>query len=295
MQSVAEVIAAYILARERHDYTNAMQTLAYLESDAFNNEADWAQILEFCRQHKFDARLEIITRRLIKSGNFSTYSPTFVLVELLLKSGFKAEARALMDEYKTRSHEMPAPPWDFINHLFSVDDFSMCLQEARNIIKEDETAFPFLIMEAKALLKLNELKTARQKLKALASLAEKDSGQLVWFSYVAMELGERDLLKTSLAKLLQMIEAGAAKLTEGAVHVLQRCGCLLEIQSLVRAAQPIHYENPDEFEYVFELAKQQGAQATALRFGEAILRAEPGHRLRPEIEKLSAAKGFLMT
>jgi len=295
VQPVADLIASYFLARETHDWAGAIQALARLESDEYSNEADWEEILAFCREHKFDARLEIITRKLMKGGSFASYKPYFVLAELVLKSGFKDEARGIVEAYKALAGKMPAPPWDFLNLMFSVDDFSGCLQEAQAIIRRDPEAFPFLIMEAKALLALGELKTARVKLKALASLAPRDPGNLVWFAYVSMELGEQELLKTSLIKLVQMISAGSAKLTEGGVHVLQRCGYLEEIETLVRTAQPDIYERVEEIEYVFELAKMRGAYATALRFGQAILRAAPEHRLKREIEKISTSKGFLMS
>jgi hypothetical protein len=289
------LIASYFLARQEHDWAGAMQALARLEADEYSNEADWEEILAFCREYNFDARLEIVTRRLIKSGSFASYKPYFVLAELLLKSGFKDEARGIADEYKTLSGRLPAPSWDFVSLLFSVDDFSGCLQEVRSIIEQDAAAFPFLIMEAKALLALGEQKMARVKLKALASLATRDPGNLVWFSYVAMELGEHELLKTSLARLVQMIAAGSARLTEGAVHVLQRCRYLVEVETLVRSAQPKIYDNLEEIVYVFELARARGAYATALRFGHAILQAAPDHGLKGEIEKVINSKGFMMS
>ncbi len=295
MQPLADLIASYFLTREDHDWAGAMQALARLESDEYSNEADWEEILAFCQAHNFSARLEIITRKLIKGGSFTSYKPYFVLAELVLKSGLKDEARGIVEAYKKLADRMPAPHWDFINLLFSVDDFSGCLQEAQAIIARDKEAFPFLIMEAKALLALGELKTARVKLKALASLATRDPGNLVWFAYVSMELGEQELLKASLIKLVQMIAAGSAKLTEGAVHVLQRCGYLEEIETLVRIAQPDVYERLEEMVYVFELAKLRGAYATAVRFGQAILTTEPEHRLKRDIEKISASRGFMMS
>ena len=129
------------------------------------------------------------------------------------------------------------------------------------------------------------MKAARARLKTLSALADRDPGQLVWLAYVAMEWGERELLRTSVAKLVQLIAAGAAKLTAGAVHVLQQCGYLPEIQNLVRTAQPVHYESLEELAYVFELARERGAYATGLAFGEAILRVAPDHRRLPKRQK----------
>lgn len=277
MQTVTEVLDAYIQALDQHDSPLAMKTLACLEGVQFRNESDWEQILGFCRQHNFVARLEIMTRSLIKSGNFTSYRPYLVLAELLVKSGRKKEARVLADEYKNIGSKIPPSKWELVSLLYSVEDFSGCLHEAREVIKESKDAFPFLIMEAKALWMLNENKIVKQNLKALSLLAYEHPGYLLWYAYVTMELGERDLLRTALVRLMELISKGSAKLTEGALHLLQQAGYLLEIQSLVRAADPRYYESPTELVYVYELAKFHGAYATALRFGAAILVAEPDH------------------
>jgi hypothetical protein len=69
----------------------------------------------------------------------------------------------------------------------------------------------------------------------------------------------------------------------------------VEVETLVRSAQPKIYDNLEEIVYVFELARARGAYATALRFGHAILQAAPDHRLKGEIEKVINSKGFMMS
>jgi len=294
VRSVTEVIAAFSLALSEHDTLNAIAESECLESDQFRNEADWEEILNLCTQQNLDARLEVITRSLIKSGNFCSYRPFVILAALLVKSGRKEQARALVDDYMLIAEKFPANKWELVSLLFSVDDFAGCIAEAREVISEDGEAFPFLVMEAKALWKLNDFKNAKVKLKTLSQIAERNPGNLVWYAAITAELGERGLSNQAVLKLLQLISVGDAKLSEGAVHALHQAGYATELYGLVRTADPEHYQTLLEFEYVFELAKSYGAYATALKFGAAILVAVPDHQLMREIEKLSTSKGFLM-
>lgn len=294
VRTVKEVIAACSLALEEHDTLNTVIESACLESDQFRNEADWEEILGFCRRHDFDGRIEVLTRSLINSGRVSSSRPYIVLATLLAKSGRKTEARAVVDEYRLVTARFPASQWDLVSLLFSVDDFARCLDEARKAIRENGESFAFLLMEVRALWALNDVRNGRIKLKALSQLASGDPGNLVWYASVTTDLGERGLLKAAVLTLMKMIENGSAKLSEGAVHALQRAGYAAELYALVRTANPARYQTLAELEYVFELAKHHGAYAAAKNFGAAILATAPDHQLAPEIEKLSLGKGFMM-
>jgi hypothetical protein len=294
VRSVTEVIAAFSLALREHDTLNAITESACLESDQFRNEADWDEILDFYQQHNLDARLEVMTRSLIKSGNFCSYRPHVTLAALLVKSGRKDQARAVVEEYKLIATKFPANKWELVSLLYSVDDFAGCLAESRDVISESKGSFPFLVMEAKALSMLNDLKTAKSKLKTLSQLASGNPGNLMWYASIAAELGERGLSTQAVLRLMKLISNGHAKLSEGAVHTMQLAGYAPELYGLIRTADPAHYETLPEFEFVFELAKSHGTYATALKFGAAILATAPDHKSRPEIEELSITKGFLM-
>lgn len=295
MRSIAEVTAALGLALEEHDTLSAVTESACLESDQFRNEADWEEILSFCTQLNLDARLEVITRSLIKSGDICSYRPYVVLANLLVKSGRKDEALCVVGEYKQVAARFPANKWELVSLLFSVDDFAGCLDEAREAIRESGESFVFLLMEARALWGLNDFRNARIKLKTLSHLASSNPSNLVWYASVTTELGERGLSKRAVSRLMQFIASGSATLTEGAVHALRHAGHSRELYTLVRAADPKLYKTLPELEYVFGLAKSHGAYGTALNFGAAILAAAPDHQLAPEIQKLSISKGFLMT
>jgi hypothetical protein len=292
--SVTEIIAAYTAAREQHDWANAMQALASLESEDYNNQPDWEQILSFCKQHNFNARIEIITRRLINGGQLSSYKPYFVLTDLLLKSGFKEKARALLDEYAHLTGKMPPHQGEYVRLLYAVEDYTGCLREAQKFLKTTTDPFPFLVAECTSLWRLNQLKVAKQKLKALSLVAFEDPARLVWCAYVALEQGERDLFEACLINMIERISTGSIKLAEGAVFLLRKYGYLEQVRNLVRDAQPQHYETVAELTYVFELAKNQGAYNTTVRFGQAILAAEPDHALKQQIENLMTGRGFLM-
>jgi tetratricopeptide (TPR) repeat protein len=296
MTTVAAAIAAYHEAAAAGDTVRATKALERLEDEAFRNESDWATIRRFCEAHGLDGRLEIITQRLIRAGSFSTGEPFFAMVSLLVKSDRIAEARAVADAYKKFTDATVSDPWEFINLLFKVEYFRESLDLVQTILKTNPDYFPCRIMETRIYWKLGQARTARMKLKSLRSLLNRDEpGNWVWFASIATELQEFKAAREVLIKLVGMIEAGSALITNDVAHALNLAGLNLELRTLVKTAKPQTYKTVDELIYILETATLFGYYETALNFGNAIMALDPGNKLAPRIKQLSEKKDFLMS
>jgi len=289
---IDELIAAYHQAREDDDRLRVSRLLESLEREQYANEADWERIRAFCTQEGFDARLEIITRNVIAKGNAASGAPYFVLAGLLAKSGRVTEARPLIAQY--RRLNAGGGEWDLANLLFMVEDFAQCLDVISAELARRPGQVPFLIMEARCLAGLNEGRAARRKLRDILDHLGSESGNWVWFTVVAKDFNETQLAEEGVRRLIRLLERGEARLTQSVIYALEQAGQRERLQKLIAAADPGRYEGVPACLEVFEAALRYGAQQAALRFGQAILAAEPAHELRRQIEQLAAGPVFLM-
>ncbi len=295
MIPVDQVIAAYEKAIEDDDRVRSSRLLESLEDDAYGNEADWEIIRDFCEKRNFDARLEIITKGLIRKGQPLSGKPFLVLASLLVKSGRLAEARPLLELYKQNRTDSGSDKWEFVSLLLKLEFFEECLDEVRKAIKENPTDVPYLITEASALWKSKEDKAARQKLRELVPFLGNKSGNWLWYSALARELNEPDIARGAVSKLVKMLEAGTAKLSGDAIYALKNTGHEADLRDIIFAANPKNYSGISEYVEMFEAAISCGARKTALKFAEAILSFDENHKLRPKIEQLTVSPGFLMS
>jgi hypothetical protein len=290
-----DVLAAYHTAIAEDDRAGASRLLETLEDEAYRNEAAWNVICAFCDQQGFKGRLELITKKLVRQVPLTSAKPILVLMRLLVHSGRVSEARPYMAQYKRLGRGTPAEDWEFVNLLYEIESFAECLEVVRAFIEKDASQFPYLIMEARALWKLDERNAAKKKHRELVHRLGNDSGKWLWYSAMALEFEQPELANKAILELARMLERGDAKISKDAVFVLENGGHGHRLPGIIRRAEPGDHSALPELADIFEVAVSYGAYQTALKFGEAILAIDGHHLLRPQIEQLAAGPGFLMT
>ncbi len=294
MPTITEIISAYYQAVEAGESLSTMTLLASLEDDCYCNETDWETSYEFLKKHKLDARLEIVTKLLIKRNKSISAKPFRVLATLLIKSDRLAEAMPLLDEYRKRKGDLGSDKWEFVNLLYDLRLYRQCLDEVGTVLIDDPNNVPCLVMQAKALWRLKEYKAVRKKLKDMIAILEDNAGNWIWYISAALEFNEFDIAQQAGAILINKIESDAMRLSQGLVSAAINAGFENEIREIVVAAKPGPSCTLSELLEMFEIAIRFGAAKAALRFGEAIIAVDPGHQIAGKLKAISDGNGFLL-
>jgi tetratricopeptide (TPR) repeat protein len=294
MPSVTETIDAYYQAVANEDQILASKILETLENETYRNEADWQSIHDFYTTQNFDARLEIVTKALIKSGRPISDKPHLTLAAILIKSGRTEEARSFLRGYLKNSQEVGLGKWELLTLLFDAGAYDDSLEVIQGCIRAGLTSFPYHIMEVRALSRLKKRAQARTKLRSLLPLLE-TTGFWAWFSEVALEIHEPNLAQEAVPRLIGMLEQGSTKVSQSVIRILVRTGHEAKVRDILESADPHAYSELSELVYVFETAVTRGVYKAARNFGEAILCRDKDHILSPKIKQLLNAPFFLMS
>jgi hypothetical protein len=277
------------------DHFAASQILLTLESEAYRNENDWKLIWEFCRMRRFDARLELITKALIRAGGPLSAEPYLVLVSLLFKSGRREEARPYVEAYKKIVKDQSFGKWDIVNLFFKAELYEDCIAPLQDCLHEHPKAFYYLGREVDLLWKLNDHAKARKKLHGLVPLVGDNPAYFAWVAGKALEFRESALAQKTIKQLITMLEQGRGKISKDVIYILKTSGNEDKVRPVLVATELSNYEELSEMEEIFEAAVIYGVYKTAKTFGMAILEMDKNHHLRPQIERLRLAPDFLMS
>ncbi len=293
MLSITGVVLSYYKALADNDGAAARRMLESLEDEAYQNEADWKVIAEFLKKLNLDARLEVITRRLIARKPIENSKVYFVLASLLRKSGHAEEIYPLIKGRKLLLTHTRSDHWEFLQLLFSTQNFSEYLEESEQFKNKYGADFPLGIMEAKTYWMMGERRIARTKLRGLNPLVGQKLGNWIWYSNVAADFGERKLAEDALVNAIRLIDCGVASISREVVEALNRRDYKAEARRLIGIAKPQNGGTISEYLYIYKTALDYGYIKVAQEFGKAILHADATHELRSEIEGLAVNSGFL--
>jgi hypothetical protein len=260
----------------------------------YANEADWQEAATFLKSRKLDGRLDIITKRLIKLGHPTSAKPHLTLVELLVEAGRVNEVDLYLPVCKLLCRNEPSDTFACANILFKIGRFDECLSELSNHANYASLQFHSVVLEARALWKLGKRKFARTKMEKLIKTLGGDTWQWSRCVELALEFNDRLISNQCADTLVRLVGEKSPKLTQSIVLVLERSGYGVALDQLIDRADPGSYSNIAEYLFIFKQAMARGAAETAIRFGNAIMAADPDHELKREIEQLPKRMGFLI-
>ncbi len=294
MPTVAVTIADYKAAIAREDHVAAAKILVALESPDFFNFPDWEAIRKFLSEEKLHGRLEIITKRFIKTGRVDNARPYYTVIPLIAKSGQFEEATNLLKQCRTKFGDVPEYRWAYVNLLLETKQFAEALREARLRRAETPALIGFGILEVRALLGLNERAAARGALKKLTQGLPDKADDWQWCLYLALQMKEPAIADLAHDKIIKLVESGDATITPGIILGLNLGGYKASVVRVLRSADPARYQTLEELAEMFETALHYGQATVAGKFGQVILARDPQHKLRPQITDVLSGKTFLM-
>jgi len=294
LSTVAVTIAAYKAAIAQEDHVQAAKILVALESPAFQNLQDWEVIRKFLSEENLQGRLEIITRRFIKTGKVDNARPYYSLIPLLVKSHQLEEAANLLRLCRAKFGDVPEYRWSYVNLLLETKQFAEALREARLRRAETPGLVGYGILEIRALLCLDERAAARGALKKLTQTLPDKADDWQWCLYLSMQMKERALTELAHDKIIKLIESGAATVTPAIITALNIGGFKASVVRVVQSADPARYQKLEDLAEMFETALHYGQGKVAAKFGQAILARDPQHTLRQKITDVLNGKTFLM-
>jgi hypothetical protein len=143
LPSVSDTIADYNTAIEADDRVVASRMLEALEDAAYANEADWHVTSNFLQRNGLNARLEIVTKILIRTIRPQSARPYLLLANLTAGAGRLDEARSFMTQYREFFGDIPAERWDVLNAYFVVEDYPRCLEVTEIGLAETPNNLPW--------------------------------------------------------------------------------------------------------------------------------------------------------
>jgi tetratricopeptide (TPR) repeat protein len=294
MLRIPEIVDAYEIAMASDERLQASRFLELLECDRFLNEDDWQLTYKFCSGKGLDGRLEIITRKFVKSGLATSLKPYLVLSSLLIKSGRLPEARSIVNAYIEISGNLMSDR-RIIDLLFEVQEYNRALAVVENCLRKEPDNVVSLILEVRAFWKLNLHRKARRKLRHLVKLHGGSNEHIVWLLGVALECKELISIRLLSARLVYELNKRTVKVSRNVVSFLNASGLEHIVRDVIANASLSSYTEIVELEDVFELALRYGVYNTAREFGAAILGRDKKHILRDKIDKVLAGPQFLMS
>jgi len=294
MIPVEQIIAQYHQAIAAEESALANKILETLEADDYLNEVDWNKIHLFLKSQNLTGRIELISNRFIASRRYESGRVFLVLAKILASSKRFSEAEKLLKLYPDHRISSDSAMWDYINLLVNLRLFDACLTEVRSALETAKNKFQFKILEIRCLSELGQKFDANQKLSKLYFELEDNSSQWLWFSNIAIEIGQINLSRKAIPKLIDLLQKNRAKLSKNVVHALKKTGFEAEIIPILIRAQTESYQRVEELEEIFEISLHYGVTSAAIKFGKAILAANPSHRLKSKIHAIIQKPEFLM-
>jgi hypothetical protein len=294
LSTVAATIAQYKAAIASEDHVAAAKILVALEAPAFQNLQDWEAIRKFLTEEKLHGRLEIITKRFIKTGQVNNARPYYTVIPLIAKSGQHEEARNLLRQCRAKFGDVPEFRWVYTNVLLDTKQFAEALREARLRRAENPELMGYGILEVRALLGLNERAAARGALKKLTATLPDKADDWQWCLFLSLQMKERALTEVAHDKIIRLVESGVSTITPAIITGLNLGGFKASVVRVLKSADPARYQTVEELAEMFETALHYGEGKIAGKFGQAVLARDPQHKLRPQIADVLAGKTFLM-
>jgi tetratricopeptide (TPR) repeat protein len=273
-ESISASICAYYKAAEEDDKVSASRVLEELE--ALNlDEPAWEIVRAFYERQSFLGRLEVITRRLIRSQPRISIRPYITLVTLLVRSNQLEEAKRTIASGRATLGNVAEFQWDILNALFLVEDFEESLQMVQKMLAEGPDQFSVRAMECKVLWKLGRHRDARSRLQKMRLLLGDNVDDWTWFGAIAAEFNETRIARENALSLVKLMEDKGTQISPAVVFYLINTGCEPECKRLIENADPERLRDQSELDYFFEKAWDFGSYKAVRRFGEAILRIRP--------------------
>jgi hypothetical protein len=293
MIPVEQIIAQYHQAVAQEERALAAQALEALEGDEYCNEISWQKISTFFQAQNFDARLEIITTRLISRNEKVSGKPILVLVGLLVKSGRLAEARPLLDVYQRNRQANSADQWQYVSLLYKLKLYGECLEEVEHTLQSAPDSFGYRVMEIRSLWRLRHESEARKKLDSLVPLLGNVAENWLWYLSITEETKDPTLARVSLEMLISRLSSGALPLTKQLVMVLKKARKEAILRTIIQNAEPGQYADLRDLEEIFECAAAFGFIKIAQKFGVVIMAKEETHRLKDRISSVTTQNDFM--
>jgi hypothetical protein len=279
-------IRAYYKAAEEDDKVCVSRVLEELEALDLDEPA-WEVVRSFYEKQLFLGRLEVITRRLIRSQHHISIEPYVTLVTLLVRSNQLKEARKTIANGRAAVGDGAAFQWAILNALFIVEDFDECFRMVQKMLSEEPDQFGVRAMECKILWKLGRHRDARVRLSKMRLLLGDKIDNWTWFGALASEFHETRIAKEIALGLVNLMENMGTPITPAVAFYLITSGCELECKRLIEKADPEECKDQAELNYFFEKAWEFGSYKAVGRFGEAILRVYPDLIVEARLESLS--------
>jgi tetratricopeptide (TPR) repeat protein len=293
LPSVSDTIADYNTAIEADDRVVASRMLEALEDAAYANEADWHVTSNFLQRNGLNARLEIVTKILIRTIRPQSARPYLLLANLTAGAGRLDEARSFMTQYREFFGDIPAERWDVLNAYFVVEDYPRCLEVTEIGLAETPNNLSLLFMQIRTLWKLKKAHLAKEKFKIAGGHLGIAAGNWLWYANIATEIQEPDRAQKTLEKLIEMIAAGKSIINKDVAHVLNQPKQKDTLNRLLSLSKPESYNSIEERLFLFELAHSRGVYKTAEIFGRAILEGQVMPAQKDQVTKRLAEPQFL--
>jgi hypothetical protein len=279
-------IRAYHEAVAEDDKVRISRILEELEALDLDEPA-WMVVRSFYERQVFLGRLEIITRRLIRSQHHISIEPYVALVTLLVRSNQLEEARKTLAIGRAAVGDDVAFRWAILNALFVVEDFDECFRMVQTMLSEEPDQFGVRAMECKILWKLERHKDARTRLSKMRPLLGDKIDNWTWFGALASEFHETQIAKEIALGLVKLMENMGTQISPAVAFYLINSGFERECKRLIEKADPEECKDQAELSYLFERAWEFGSYKAVGRFGEAILRVSPDLIVKGRLESLS--------